>query len=223
VKKIIIAIDGPAASGKSTTALIVAQRLGYTYIDTGAMYRAMTVKVLEKKIKPEDVEAVQAIAPLTTIRLQPNSQGSKVILDGRDVSDEIRSIQVTRAVSAVSSYPLVRELMVKEQREMGRSGGVVAEGRDIGTTVFPQAELKIFMIASAHERAVRRQKDLKAQGVEVDLSSLEQEIVERDRKDATRVVSPFIKAEDAIILDTTNITIEQQVSFILVRAKELVE
>ncbi|MFA6468371.1 MAG: (d)CMP kinase [Bacteroidota bacterium] len=219
MKKIIIAIDGPAASGKSTTAKRVAAQLGYLHVDTGAMYRAMALKVLRQRIEPHNAASIAALADTTSVRLVSTNGKVIVILDGEEVSDEIRLPEVTNIVSPVSTVTEVRKLMVKEQRAMGHDGGIVLEGRDIGTIVFPDAELKIFMIADVHERAVRRKKELNDKGVEVALDVLEKEIEERDRIDSGRSVSPLRKAEDAIELDTTNLTIEQQVEFIVEKAR----
>lgn len=223
MKKIIIAIDGPAASGKSTTAKQVAAELGYLHIDTGAMYRAMALKVLRRNIPPTDNEKVAALAEETTVRLVSINGKVRVILDGTEVNDEIRLQDVTNMVSPVSTVQAVRTLMVKEQRAMGRDGGIVLEGRDIGTVVFPNAQLKIFMLADPHERAVRRKKELEAKGVAVGLDALEQEILDRDKIDSEREVSPLRKADDAIEVDTTNMSIDQQVAFIVAKAKSIIK
>jgi cytidylate kinase len=220
LKNLIIAIDGPAASGKSTTARQVARALGYLHIDTGAMYRAVTLKVLRQGLDPDDQQHIEPLLPSTTVRTQNNGDAIAVFLDNEDVTKEIRTPAVTNAVSAVSSFLPVRELMVREQREMGRNGAVVLEGRDIGTVVFPEAQLKVFMIADARERARRRQKELVEQGVSVDEETLVREIIERDRKDSTRVHSPLRQAPDAVVLDTTTLTIKEQVDFIVKKALE---
>jgi cytidylate kinase len=222
-KKIVIAIDGPAASGKSTTARVVAERLGYLHIDTGAMYRAVTLRVLEEKIPLDDVDAIQSLAEKITIRLERQGSDNKVTVDGQDVTQEIRSSRVTQHVSRISSYQPVRSVMVREQRRMAQSGGVVLEGRDIGTVVLPDAELKVFMIADVGERARRRKKELELTGVGVDEQSLREEIEERDRKDSTRDVSPLKKSPDAVIVDTSSLTIEQQVEFIVKKAKGIIK
>ncbi|MDD8019419.1 MAG: (d)CMP kinase [Bacteroidota bacterium] len=226
MKKIIIAIDGPAASGKSSTAKLVAEKLGYLHIDTGAMYRAMALKVLRHNVSPENSAAIALLAQQTSVRLISNSRGVqkvKVELDGKEVSEEIRSPKVTNIVSPVSTVPEVRALMVKEQRAMGSEGGIVLEGRDIGTVVFPKAELKIFMLADARERSRRRQKELGEKNVSISVDELEKEILERDRIDSQRSVSPLRKAEDAIELDTTHLSIEEQVEFIVKKAKEIIQ
>ncbi|CUS78672.1 cytidylate kinase [Candidatus Kryptonium thompsonii] len=222
MRKIIIAIDGPAGSGKSTTARLVAQKLGYTYIDTGAMYRALTLKVIESNVDPNDEDSIVKLAENTRIDLIYENGNLKVILDNRDVSDKIRTPEVTSLVSVVSAHPKVRDIMVKKQRELGKDGGVVIDGRDIGTVVFPNADLKIFMTADVKERAKRRQKELKAQGFEIEIEKLIKEIEERDEFDSNREISPLKKADDAIEIDTTNLTIEEQVELVLKKAYELI-
>jgi len=221
VKKIVIAIDGPAASGKSTTARLVAERLGYLHIDTGAMYRAITWKVLEEKIPPDAVGRIQALAAKTHIRLERSKNGNKVFLDGQDVTHALRLPKVTKSVSAISSYQSVRDVMVREQRRIAKEGGVVLEGRDIGTVVLPNADLKVFMVADVTERARRRKKELERDGHGVDEDVLRKEIQERDLRDSTREVSPLKKAPDAIVLDTSHVTIDEQVAFIVQRAEEI--
>jgi len=224
LKKIIITIDGPAASGKSTTAKLTASRLGYLHIDTGAMYRAMAVKVLHQKISPTDTRAIAELAQHTSVRLiKKENQNVSIELDGKEVTDEIRLPEVSKIVSPVSTVPEVRTLMVNEQQAMGHEGGIVLEGRDIGTVVFPKAELKIFMLADTQERAKRRKKDLAEVNISVPLETLENEIIERDRIDSNRSLSPLRKADDAIELDTTSLTIEQQVDFIVSKAKKIIE
>jgi cytidylate kinase len=222
LKKITIAIDGPAASGKSTTAKLVAHKLGYLHIDTGAMYRALTLKALDEKIDLSDKKEIVHLAQISTIRLEVKDSTTKVFLDGTEVTKRIRTQQVNRSVSTVSSYKGVRDVMVQAQQQMAASGGVVLEGRDIGTVVLPKAELKIFMIASVEERARRRKKDLALVGIEADQDDLVKEIDARDQKDSTREASPLRKASDAIELDTSILTIEEQVDFILERAKEII-
>lgn len=222
MRKIAIAIDGPAASGKSTTARLVAERLGYLHLDTGAMYRAVTLRVLEEKIPLDDMEAIGALAERTLIRLERSATGIRVFVDNRDVTHDIRSEHVTLHVSQISSYENVRRVLVREQRRMAAKGGAVLEGRDIGTVVLPDAELKIFMVAGVAERVRRRQKDLQAIGENVDSGQLENEILERDRRDSTRKASPLRKAEDAVELDTSSLTIDEQVQFVVARAKEII-
>jgi len=223
LKKLVIAVDGPAASGKSTTSKLVAKDLGYLYVDTGAMYRAMTLKVLQHEINLEAEERISRLAEKTNIRLEQHDDQLKVFLDSKEVTRAIRSRAVTNAVSAVSAIKKVREVMVREQRRIGVNGGIVLDGRDIGTVVFPNADMKIFMMANVNERASRRQKDLIKEGVDVSLEELVEEINERDRKDSKRNISPLRKADDAIILDTTNLTIAKQVKFIVNKANEIID
>jgi cytidylate kinase len=218
---LVIAIDGPAASGKTTTSKLTARRLGYLHIDTGAMYRAMTLKILETGVDINDTGAVAKVAATTAIRLERSGDDHKVLLDGADVTAKIRSQAVTRNVSAVSMLKDVRDVMVREQRRMGADGGIVLEGRDIGTVVFPGADLKIFMIADVAERARRRKLELEREGQAVAIEDLVRDIDERDRKDSQRDISPLMRAEDAIVLDTSALTIEQQVDFIVGKAEEL--
>lgn len=219
-KGLIIAIDGPAASGKSTTAKLVANHFGYLYVDTGAMYRALTLKALRDRIDPGDTESLSRLADHTRVDLRNSNQGLRVFLDGVDVTEDIRSPAVTRNVSAVSEVPHVREVMVRLQRELGRDGGVVLEGRDIGTVVFPEAKVKIFMEATVEERAKRRCRELKRSGIEASPEELGQEIRERDLWDSSRNHSPLRKAEDALVLDTTNLSIDEQVQIVIAKADQ---
>lgn len=220
-KKLVIAIDGPAASGKTTTARLVAERLGYIHLDTGAMYRAVAANVLRSGIEPGDRVAVCALLPSTHIEFRREDGSLKVILNGDDVTEEIRAQRVTRAVSAVSSIPEVREAMVREQRRLGEAGGVVLEGRDIGTVVFPDADLKIFMVAGIRARARRRQEEEDARGVRTDLDALSRELEERDRLDSTRSMAPLRKAADAIEVDTSEMSIEEQVTAVVRSAERI--
>jgi len=187
------------------------------------MYRAVTLRVLEEKIPLEDADRIGFLAEKTHLRLEKGEKGICVFVDGREVSEQVRSAQVTRSVSVVSSYQRVRNVLVREQRRMAEGGGVVLEGRDIGTVVLPNADLKIFMVAAVPERVKRRQKDLEVAGVNVDSASLEKEIVERDRIDSTREASPLRKASDAIEVDTSGMSIQEQVEFVVDRAKEIIE
>ncbi len=223
MKKIAIAIDGPAGSGKTTTARMVAERLGFVHIDTGAMYRALTLKVLRAGVPLEDRDRIRETAEKTRILLARRDGRNRVYLDGRDVTEDIRSQEVTRHVSLVSSYGEVREILVRLQRELAREGGVVLEGRDIGTVVLPDAELKIFLVASLPERARRRSRELAEAGRWMPLEDVERDLAERDRFDSTRAASPLQKAADAIELDTTPLTIEEQVAFVVQKARERME
>lgn len=211
----IVTIDGPAGSGKSTTARLVAKKLGWLYLDTGAMYRAVTLKVLRDQIALDDIESIGRIAEKIKIQLVPSEKGTQVFLDGDEVTSEIRHPEVDRAVGPVCEVPKVREVMVNLQRKMSRKGHVVAEGRDVGTIVFPDADVKFFMIASVDERAQRRHKDLKKQGIDISADKLKIEMGRRDQRDSQRQNSPLMKAEDAILLDTTRMNIQEQVDFVI--------
>lgn len=215
-----IAIDGPAAAGKSTIAKLAAEELGFTYIDTGAMYRAITYKALERHIDLENEEALTQLLLETQIDLKPSNEGQLVLLDGEDVSDAIRSTLVTSSVSVVASHASLREEMVKRQLKMAESGGVVMDGRDIGTHVLVNAELKVFMSATVDERAKRRQLDNVRRGIDSDVNQLKKEIAERDKMDSERQASPLIQAQDAIYLDTTNLSISEAANHIIQLAKE---
>lgn len=222
-RTLVIAIDGPAGSGKSTTARLVADRMGFLHIDTGAMYRAITLKVLERGVSPDDSDAVASLMSSTRVELRRRNSSLQVLLDGREVTDRIRDADVTRAVSAVSRIRRIREAMVKQQRALGKSQGVVLEGRDIGTVVFPDADLKVFLVASLEARSMRRKRELEEKGIEVSIEALQKEIADRDRLDSTREESPLKRALDAIELDTSNLTIEDQVEFVVRKAKEILE
>jgi len=222
-RKLVIAIDGPAASGKSTTARLVAEELGYVHVDTGAMYRAVTLKVLRAGIDPADRAGIGRLLETTHVALRREGPETRVLLDGEDVTAPIRTPDVTRAVSMVSSHRSVRQAMVREQRRMGSEGGIVLEGRDIGTVVFPDADLKFFMVAGIEARARRRGEELRSRGITPDLKSLAEEIGERDRLDSTRKESPLRKAGDAIEIDTSEMTIEEQVRAVLDRVKSAAE
>lgn len=213
-KQISIAIDGPAASGKSTTARLLANKLGYMHIDTGAMYRAVTLKALENHIDVNNEDQLAELASQCDISFQRGSEGNRIVLNGRDVTKEIRTPEVTANVSVVSSHPKVREIMVELQRKLAAHGGVVLDGRDIGTVVLPNAEVKVFLIADVAERAKRRVHDLERVGIDADERQVEQELLERDRKDSSRTTGPLKKADDAIVIDTTHLTIEEQVDTI---------
>lgn len=211
VKKIIIAIDGPAASGKSTTAREIAKKLGYIYIDSGAMYRAITLKALQASVPVENEEQVAELTRKVDLKFGRNHSRTVIYMDGEDVSDQIRTPIIDQKISPVAANPLVRKILVQKQQAIGKEGGVVMDGRDIGTVVFPQAELKIFMVASVQQRALRRQKELEQKGIKVDLDKIAADIEYRDRSDANRLHGPLKKAADAVEIDTTELTIPQQV------------
>lgn len=205
--EIKIAIDGPAAAGKSTIAKITAEKLGYTYIDTGAMYRALTHKAFVRNIDTCDEKELVKLLEETEIVLLPSINGQAVIVDGIDVTEDIRSQLVTANVSSVATHMGVRQLMVDKQRQLAIGRGVVMDGRDIGTAVLPDAELKIFMTASVEERAMRRHIENEKRGFTTSLEQLKAEIAERDRLDSEREVSPLKQAEDAVLIDTTSMSI----------------
>ena len=215
-----IAIDGPAAAGKSTVAKKIAKKLKYTYIDTGAMYRTITLAALNRKVDYEDENALKYIANEVTITFENDEEGQKVFLNNVDVTKEIRNKEVTNNVSIVAKHRSVRTILVNKQRELAKNGNVVMDGRDIGTFVLPDAEVKIFLVASVEERAMRRHKENLLNGFESDLEQLKEEIRERDRIDSEREMAPLVKAEDAIEVDTTNMTIDEVVEYILSIVKE---
>ena len=212
--KICIAIDGPAGSGKSTAARMLAERLGYIYIDTGAMYRAITLKALREGIAPMDAEPLTGLAERTVLRILGTRQGPNGVpqchleMDGEDVSEEIRSAPVTNAVSPVSAVSGVRRALVCQQQAMARGGGVVMDGRDVGTVVLPGAELKVFLQADPAERIERRRRELAAKGLTVTEDEVRRQIEERDYLDSHREDSPLRAAPEAVILDTTRLSVD---------------
>ena len=219
MKKIVVAIDGPAGAGKSTIAKLVAEKLGYAYIDTGPMYRSVAWKFLQTG-KDFDEDLISTLAKTMVIEFKPEASVNRVFVDGAEVTDAIRSAEVTANVSRVAAIGAVREAMVAQQRRMGESGGVLMDGRDIGTVVFPKAQLKIFLTASVEERALRRYKELRAKGQDVDLAQLKEDIASRDKQDSERAISPLRQAEDALLLDTSHMNIEQVTAKILQLVEE---
>ncbi|HQI41002.1 MAG: cytidylate kinase [Ignavibacteriales bacterium UTCHB2] len=218
-KKLIIAIDGPAGSGKSTTAKLVAQKLNYLYIDTGAMYRAVTLFALRKGLIGQNDKIIE-LAKQLDIVLDFIDGETKITVNGEDVSKEIRSFEVNSNVSEISAIQSVREILVKKQQKMGENGGVVMEGRDITTVVFPNADIKIFLTASIDQRAIRRAKEFSEKGTNVPLEKVKENLKSRDYIDSHREASPLTKTPDSIEVDTSDITIEQQVQKILDCVKE---
>lgn len=210
-----IAIDGPAGSGKSTIAKLVAHKLGYIYCDTGAMYRTVTVMALRLGIDLSDEAAIMDQLKQLDIRFVPSADGQKVLMNGTDVTLAIRQPETTNNVSQVSALPKVREDLVQRQRDIAAQNDIVMDGRDIGTTVLPNAEVKVFMVASVEARAIRRHKENVEKGIMTPIAKLEEEIAERDRKDSTRAVSPLRKAEDAVEIDSTKMTIDEEVAEII--------
>ncbi|WP_242244731.1 (d)CMP kinase [Bacillus cereus group sp. BfR-BA-01330] len=214
-KRISIAIDGPAAAGKSTVAKVVAKELSYVYIDTGAMYRTLTYAALEQKVDIENEEQLMEVVKNVNIEFQQGENTQLVFLNGQDVSEVIRTPDVTNRVSIVAKHRLVREEMVRRQQDLAKKGGVVMDGRDIGTHVLPDAEVKIFMLASVEERAERRHLENLNKGFDSNLEQLKEEISQRDKLDSEREVSPLKKADDALELDTTSLSIEEVVQKIM--------
>lgn len=222
MKTIRIAIDGPAGAGKSTIAKLAAEKLNYTYVDTGAMYRAITYKSIKNGLDLSSEQEIVKLLEKTSIELQPSENGQQVYLDGENVSEAIRTQDVTANVSQVAAHALVREDLVKRQMVLANTGGVIMDGRDIGTHVIPDAELKIFMSASADERARRRFVDNEKRGIHIEFEELKADIIRRDKFDSEREASPLVQAEDALYLDTTELSIEQVVDeiYMLAKAKE---
>ncbi|HXN17957.1 MAG TPA: (d)CMP kinase [Candidatus Binatus sp.] len=219
-KKLIIAIDGPVGSGKSTLARRVAEMLGYVYVDTGAMYRALALKALRHKLSPNDADAhaLVDLAQDTRIDLRAEEAGQRVFLDGKDVTQEIRSPEVSQAASKIAVNPGVRKVLVAEQRRAGQQGGVVMEGRDIGSVVFPDAQLKIFLTASPEVRAERRWREHEQKGDAIDLQKTLEEIRERDRRDLERSTSPLVRARDAVVVDSTAMEPEEVARLVVMLA-----
>lgn len=210
-KTLSVAIDGPAGAGKSTVARRVADSLGYTYVDTGAMYRAVAWAVLNAGVVPDDAEEVCALAERLDLRLEPG----RVWVDGQDVSGLIRTPEVSNLTSPLSALPCVRARLTALQKEMGRRGGVVMEGRDIGTVVLPEAEVKVFLVASLAERARRRREELQTSGVTLAEAELQRDIAARDARDAGRETAPMVPAPDAVVLDSDSLSVDAVVARIL--------
>ena len=205
---LVVAIDGPSGAGKSTAGRAVADRLGYVFLDTGAMYRALALAALRAGVPLDDATAVAGLATRLRLDLRP---GGAVLVDGEDVTSALRTQEVGAAASRVSVHPPVRRHMVARQREMGQEGGVVMDGRDIGTAVFPDADLKFYVDAHPRQRATRRHEELTQRGLRSDLDTIEREIRERDHADSTRAESPLTRAPDAIHLDTTELGLDEVV------------
>ena len=224
MKQIQIAIDGPASSGKSTVAKIIAKDFDYTYLDTGAMYRAATYLALKNDLSAEKWSEIVALLDTYPVSFGRDKNGGQLVFVGDvDVTHPIRENEVTNNVSWVSAIPEVREKLVDLQREIAAQGGIVMDGRDIGTVVLPHAELKIFLVASVEERAERRYKENREKGIPTNLETLKKEIAERDYKDSHRAVSPLKPAADAIHFDTTGVGIDEVVAFIEEKAKKILD
>ncbi|NET30897.1 MAG: (d)CMP kinase [Cyanothece sp. SIO1E1] len=223
MKKIIIAIDGFSSCGKSTLAKALAKALNYGFVDSGAMYRAVTLYLLEHRISFQDLKGVEKALASIQIRFQAGAKGNRTYLNGQDVEDKIRTMEVSENVSPVAAIPIVRRAMVRQQQEMGAEKGIVMDGRDIGTVVFPEAELKIFVTADPAVRAQRRFLELQGKGEEVAIEEVRKNLEERDHIDSTRADSPLRQADDALVLDNTNLNQEEQLQVALDWAKERVE
>lgn len=214
-RRFIVAIDGPAGSGKSTTAKLVAQKLNFLYIDTGAMYRAITYLAMQKNIL-DNSDKISKMAESCSMKLEFTEGKTRIFVDGIELTSEIRTPEVNSNVSEISKIPGVRSALVKKQRNLAlENSGVVMEGRDIGTVVFPDADIKIYLTASIDERTERRTKEFAEQGKKVSVEKVRENLIQRDHIDSTRTVAPLLKADDAVEVDTSDLTIDEQVSKIL--------
>lgn len=222
-RKINVAIDGPAGAGKSTVARLVADKLGYIYVDTGAMYRTVTLKALREGADLHNPEQLGRLADRLSIRLVPESGGQRVLMDGEDVTEQIRSRDVTGLVSRVAAMPSIRTILVRLQRAIASERGVVMDGRDIGTSVLPDAEVKVFMTASVRIRAERRWKEVREKEPHATVESLMEAIAERDRTDEEREVSPLRQAPDALLLDTSQMNAEEAADRIVLLCRQAME
>jgi cytidylate kinase len=210
MSRFIVTIDGPTGTGKSTTARLLAKKFGIKYIDSGAMYRTVTLEILRNDIKPNELKKIAELAH----SLEFEFSDENVFVNGKDVSSEIRSFEVTNKVSSVSKIKQLRDVLVSKQRKYSETGSIVMDGRDIGTVVFPNADYKFYLVCDSNARAARRQQDFLDMGVKISVEKIISEIKKRDEMDMTRKVSPLVKAKDAIEVDTTNMIIEEQVDFL---------
>jgi len=215
MKNFVIAIDGPAGAGKSTVAKIIANKLNFLYVDTGAMYRVLTLKAMKEKIPWDDKEKLIEMAKNTKIELYQDGEKYRVFMDGKDVSEEIRKEEVSKNTSYIASVLEIRKILWEKQRNFREKYDIVMEGRDIGTKVFPDAQIKIYLDASVEERAKRRYLQLKEMGIEEDIEKIKKEIIERDKKDKNREIAPLIKTDDYYYIDTTDLTIDEVVEKIM--------
>jgi cytidylate kinase len=214
-KGLVIAIDGPSGAGKSTTARLLAERLGYLYIDTGAMYRAVGWKASREGIDPADERRLEELCRRIEVVIRQDTGGARFYVDGQDVTAEIRTPEMGMLASAVSKSPSVRARLLTLQRALGANGGVVMDGRDIGTVVFPGADVKFFLEAGAEERGRRRYLELREKGMDVDLDRITREIRDRDRQDSSRALAPLRKADDALLIDSTGLPIDEVLKIML--------
>lgn len=221
-KGVIVAIDGPSGAGKSTVARLLADRLGYVYIDTGAMYRAVALSVKRASVSPSDEGALEELCRGLEISFERDTGGYRVLLNGEDVSEAIRTPEISQFTSRISTRKAVRDVLLHEQRRMGRAGNVVLEGRDIGSVVFPDADVKFFLSASAEERGKRRFLELRAKGENVTVENTIAEVAARDTRDEQREIAPLLMAEDALLIDSTGVSITDVVARMemIVRGKE---
>jgi len=222
-KKLTIAIDGPSGAGKSTVAKSLAKRLDYVYIDTGAMYRSVALRAKEKGISPEDKLALSQLASSLRITFVTDGEQTHVLCDGKDVTEAIRTPEISRLASTISKQKELREVLVQMQREMGKEGGVILEGRDIGTVVFPDAEVKFYLDAVGEERVKRRYHEMIEKGIKVDFKETQEELMQRDHHDMHRDHSPLKKAEDAMFIDTTHWSVKEVVAKMVRIIKERIE
>ena len=220
IKRFVVTIDGPAGSGKSSTAKRVASELGFLYLDSGALYRAITLFAVREKIDCNDPVKVSELAKRAKVELLQKKSGLVVLLNGEDVSRDIRLPEITRQIKPIAANQDVRMVLESWMQETAKSHAVIAEGRDMGTVVFPDADLKIFMLATLEQRASRRQKELQEKGTRVDLEELKKEITLRDASDQSREFGPLKRAHDAIELDTSTMSLDEQVKFIIQKVKD---
>lgn len=220
---ISVAIDGPSGAGKSTVARAAAARLGYVYVDTGAMYRAIGLAVFRRGISGEDADGIAAVLPEIDIRLAYQDGVQHVLLNGEDVSDAIRTPEIAYYASKVSAVPAVRQFLLEAQRDMAKKGNILMDGRDIGTVILPDAPVKIFLTASAETRAERRYLELAEKGQQVTRGSVLHDVVERDRQDMSRAVAPLKQAEDAVLLDTSKMTLDESIEAVLQIIRKKIE
>jgi cytidylate kinase len=214
-KKYVVTVDGPAGSGKSTVGRLLAQKLSYVYLDTGALYRAMALKVRMASLSPDNREKIAVLCGSTAIALRERDGTTRIVLDGEDVTELIRTPEISMLASTISALPEVRDALLSVQRDSARDGGVVAEGRDMGTVVFPGADVKFFLTAGAEERGRRRWLELRERGHEVSLEEVQRDVFQRDRQDSEREIAPLRPSDDGVLVDSTGKTIDEVVEEML--------